>query len=291
MIKKIHSVYGNPYESFFQNGEPNPTGDLLGAGTGLPTLRNSWWDTRDMWTKPYYNLSLMQDSGDGFYRNESGFSCRLSSNTFFFTFPDIKAAYGPLKNEQWGELYTSFSGAIFELMRQEKVIDPAQPVWQTESLDPWTTRLRHIFEMPIPATKRQTMHRVVCFMDFILELLDVSEPVAPTELGSDWFANACQMLTGNLHEKVDCQRIARELGMSYHTFRFSFAKRAGMPPVRYRDQVRIRQTCDYLTNNLHKPCKEIAFELGYSDPHHFAKHFKKHMKMSPSEYRRKYAKK
>ena len=71
--KSIPTFIGSAYERYFENGSPNPAGDLLGAGIGLPTHRNDWWDVREMWTYPYYNLNMILGDGIGSYRNENGF--------------------------------------------------------------------------------------------------------------------------------------------------------------------------------------------------------------------------
>jgi len=284
--RQIRSIYGSPYEKYFNNGSPCPEGDLLSGGIGYPTYRNDWWDTRNLWSKPYYVLSMMIGDGIGSYHNENGFTCELSSNTFFLTFPELKASYSPADGARWGELFASFSGGLFELIRHQGILNPAQPVWRIDPLQPWVERLQEIVQAPLPRTTLQTMRRAATFLDLLLELLDKAEPVKTDKPQSDWFAIACKMLTGNLHHKADLESIATELGMSYHAFRANFAKRAGMGPMRYRDEARLKKACNYLVNNAHKTCKEIAFDLGYFDSHHFSEHFKRHLKMSPSKYRK-----
>src|SRR5690606_19638464 len=111
-------------------------------------------------------------------------------------------------------------------------------------------------------------------------------PVGATQ--RDWFDQACQLLTRDLH-KVDLQAIARELGMSYPSFRLNFTRRAGMPPYQYREHKRIAAACETLRNNPSKLYKELAFSLGYSRGDHFAKQFKRHTGMLPGEYQRKFA--
>jgi AraC-like DNA-binding protein len=121
-----------------------------------------------------------------------------------------------------------------------------------------------------------------------MEILEEATPLQKQAPVGDWFTQACQMLTRDLHHKVDWNSIASEFGMSYHTFRFYFTRRAGMPPTRYRDQIRLRTACDYLTYNTHKSCEEIAFNLGYASLQHFSTYFKKRMELSPNEYRKKW---
>jgi len=159
--RQIRSIYGSPYEKYFNNGLPCQKGDLLSGGMGYPTYRNDWWDTRNLWSKPYYVLSMMMGDGTGSYHNENGFACELSPNTFFLTFPGLKAAYSPANGARWGELFVSFSGELFEMQHRLGILDPAQPVWHLEPLQPWVARLQEILQSPAPYTNLQIMHRTL----------------------------------------------------------------------------------------------------------------------------------
>jgi len=284
--KRIQGIFSAPYEKYFENGHPNPQGDLFGAGIGLPVRRNDWWDVREVWSYPYYTLNIMLGNGVGSYRNETGFQCSLTSGNFFFTFPQFKQQYGPAKGESWGELYVSFGGVLFEWAMEQRILSPEYPVWEMKRPERWVRRLQKLLQSPAPLTKQQSLHRSVRFLDDLMEMLHQAEPVQASKPEGDWFITACNLITSDLHHKVNWQIVASELGMSYHTFRLYFTRRAGMPPMRYREKVRIERACDELTRNTHKSCKEIAFNLGYSDAHHFSIQFRKLMNMSPSQYRR-----
>jgi len=55
----------------------------------------------------------------------------------------------------------------------------------------------------------------------------------------------------------------------------------------YYNQLKIQRACSYLQFSDLK-IKEIAFRLGYYDPFHFSKSFKKETRLTPKEYRQKY---
>jgi len=287
--RQIEGIFSVPYQKYFENGNPHAQGDLLGAGIGLPVHRNDWWDVRELWSYPYYTLNIILGEGVGAYRNETGFQCQLTSGNFFFTFPGFKQQYGPAKGEPWGELYVSFAGDLFEWARSQNVISPQYPVWEMKRPERWVRRFQKLLQSAAPQTGHQSLHRSVRFLDEMMGMLDKAHPVQASKTEGDWFITACNMITSDLHHKVNWRAVASELGMSYHTFRLYFTRRAGMPPMRYREKVRIEKACDELIRNTHKSCKEIAFNLGYSDAHHFSIQFKKQMEMSPSQYRRKHA--
>ena len=64
-----------------------------------------------------------------------------------------------------------------------------------------------------------------------------------------------------------------------------FKERFGTAPMEYVINVRIRASLSLLTDT-DMQIREIAGLVGYSDPHFFSRLFTRHMRRSPSEYRR-----
>lgn len=284
---KFKSLLGNYDELFFDNGAPDGAGDFLGAGISLPFRTNDWWEMRDMWSYPYYSLNMMLEGGCGAYRNDEGFECELSYGNFFLTFPDIKQHYGPGKNQRWSELYVGFKGDIFDFYVNQRILPSHPQVWRLEKPEIWATRLRELLQQPRPCDRLETAQLMTQFLNFLFGMLNEATPVQSGVTTGDWFSQACRMLTNDLHHKIDYRQVAEMLGMSYHTFRAYFTKRAGMPPAQYRDAQRLKTACDLLINNPHKSCKQIAFTLGYYNGDHFSAQFKKQMGMPPNEYRKR----
>ncbi|WP_417268839.1 helix-turn-helix domain-containing protein [Celeribacter sp.] len=66
-------------------------------------------------------------------------------------------------------------------------------------------------------------------------------------------------------------------------FRRAFRDRIGMTPQKYREQKRMEYAIRRLDMGL--TVKQVAEELGYSDPYFFSRQFKRHIGASPSQYR------
>jgi len=288
--RETNSNLGAIYKRFFDNGSSDPAGSLLNAGIGLPMRRIDWWDIQPLWSHPYYGLVMMLGEGSGFYRNEDGFSCELSSGTFLLTFPGHKQRYGPAKGQKWGEIYVGFDGDIFKIAHKRKILDPRHPVWKLHDSAVWVERLQKLLQTTDPLAQQNQFRRAIHFFDFLLEMLDAAEPTNSNTAASDWFALACQMIIADLHHKIDWETLATALGMSYHTFRIYFRRRAGMSPLQYREKYRFQSAGNLLTD-IHYSCKDIAFVLGFSDPDHFSQQFKKRFGMSPMQYRKMHIKK
>ncbi|MCH4887038.1 AraC family transcriptional regulator [Acidaminobacter sp. JC074] len=72
-------------------------------------------------------------------------------------------------------------------------------------------------------------------------------------------------------------------GMSEKYFITYFKETLGITPLRYLIQIRMRQAVELLRSRS-LTIKEIAYDLGYSDPYNFSVAFKKHYKVAPSRY-------
>lgn len=91
----------------------------------------------------------------------------------------------------------------------------------------------------------------------------------------------------NLENKIVLEDIAKHVGYSPSHFENLFLEKTSYSPMKYYNQLKIQRACSYLQFSDLK-IKEIAFRLGYFDPYHFSKAFKKEMDITPKEYRTKY---
>ena len=83
--------------------------------------------------------------------------------------------------------------------------------------------------------------------------------------------------------------LATTLGLSSANLAVQFQKSTGWSPMAYYQHRRVQHACRILLD-LEKSITDVAYELGYCDSAHFTHLFKKHQEMSPSAYRRLYAK-
>lgn len=69
-------------------------------------------------------------------------------------------------------------------------------------------------------------------------------------------------------------------------FKRAFRNRLGFTPQKFRELKRMEFAIHRLASGL--TVKQVALELGYSDPYFFSRQFKRHIGASPSRYRAKY---
>ncbi len=78
--------------------------------------------------------------------------------------------------------------------------------------------------------------------------------------------------------------VASHAHVSPNHFSTIFSQEAGVTFIEYLTSVRINKARQLLLRNNMK-CVDIAFEVGYNDPHYFSYIFKKNCGMSPREFR------
>ncbi|MDR3514983.1 MAG: arabinose operon transcriptional regulator AraC [Azospirillaceae bacterium] len=95
---------------------------------------------------------------------------------------------------------------------------------------------------------------------------------------------AVKFLNENLHRSLSVKEVAQHACLSPSRLAHLFSAKLGKSIVQWRDEQRVQFACQYLqvTND---PIKEIAIHIGYEDPLYFSRVFRKHMGLSPTEYR------
>lgn len=93
--------------------------------------------------------------------------------------------------------------------------------------------------------------------------------------------HACRRLSDDLDQRFPLEEIAREVKLSYPTFRRIFQEQIGLSPGAYRIRSRI-QKARLLLQEM--PVKAAAAKLGYPDPFTFSEQFKRHAGMSPRQW-------
>ena len=81
------------------------------------------------------------------------------------------------------------------------------------------------------------------------------------------------------------RQVAREVGLSYESFRKRFSERMDRAPGQYQQQRRVDLACAAIYRGSGN-FKQLAEELGFCDVYHFSKAFRRQMGIPPSAYRR-----
>lgn len=101
-----------------------------------------------------------------------------------------------------------------------------------------------------------------------------------------WAERRClELMRARLFEDISLDELAAEVRLSPFHFARMFKLSLGVPPRVYLTRLRVEKACELL-EQTDLSITEIALEVGYSSNQVLARVFLKHMRLSPSEYRR-----
>lgn len=132
-----------------------------------------------------------------------------------------------------------------------------------------------------------SLHQQVKFVEFLAGVLGYVENARNNVAYSHAHAalrRARDLLEARFNEPVTLAELAEVAHLSrFHLVR-SFTQEFGIPPHAYQIHLRIERARGSLQAGLHSG--QVASLVGFSDQSHFARHFKKIMLVTPSEYAR-----
>jgi AraC-like DNA-binding protein len=85
--------------------------------------------------------------------------------------------------------------------------------------------------------------------------------------------------------KFDINLFAENLRMSKSSLYRKIKTMTGLSPIEFIRNIRLKHACRMLKDPS-IPISEVAYSLGFSDPHYFATCFKNEFNVTPSEYQR-----
>ena len=125
-----------------QNATKSPLGWIAAAGfvkanpgVGLSTMR----------VLGSYAIVYLLD-GSGRYTDANGLELDVRAGDAIFFFPELAHSYRPDRNETWDEFYMVFDGPIFDLWREESLINAREPIHHLQPVDYWLKRFESILE-------------------------------------------------------------------------------------------------------------------------------------------------
>ena len=98
---------------------------------------------------------------------------------------------------------------------------------------------------------------------------------------------ARRIMREELYANISPDEVARRVNMSYSWFRKMFRDYTNISPARYMQELRLQEACRLLSGTA-MSIKEIAFRLNYGDASYFSNMFRRHLRMTPIEYRRRF---
>jgi AraC-like DNA-binding protein len=233
-----------------------------------------------------YALVLMV-AGKGYYRDARGTECELVPGDVVLVFPDVAHAYGPQSGADWTQIYYVFNGPQFDLWRRCGLFRTDRCVLRLGAPEYWQQRLFSILQNEPAAGQGGALRVLGRFVEVLTEMLAAPDDATKAPERDAWVEKSLRLL-GHRSARgwLTPQAVAREVGLSYESFRKLFAQIGGESPGQYQKRRRLDWACAAIYHGEHS-LKEIAHEVEFCDVFHFSKAFKQVVGMTPSEYRRR----
>lgn len=129
------------------------------------------------------------------------------------------------------------------------------------------------------------------FLEFLYYLNSIMEEYEDFKVESDssedLFEEIRFYIHNHFHEIITLEALASQFNTNRTTLNTLFVDATGKSVIAYLIELRIKLACLILRDTT-VPVKEIVYRTGFNDMTHFGRTFKKHVQLTPSQYRDNY---
>ena len=214
-----------------------------------------------------------------------GVRCQpVEAGDVFVLFPGVWHRYAPDSKSGWDEQWVGFSGALTERLLRAPFFCHKKPVLRV-GVD---EGLKRRFHALVDAVDRDPAGNPFSSAGEIIKLLGLVQEhiqsVGSRGRISGVVRIAQNRILAQAAEAINFAALARELGVSYTTFRRSFKGQTGTAPAQFQSAIRINRACDLLAAT-DLTVSEIAAQTGFETVFYFSRTFRKKTGQTPSGYR------
>ncbi|MBO5439160.1 MAG: helix-turn-helix transcriptional regulator [Clostridia bacterium] len=211
------------------------------------------------------------------------------NNTVFHLKKGAVILYPPkYKYRYWGEPPSRYLCAHFTGSHVEKILtDLGFPIEHPYILEgEFSPKIKNLFDKMDEQYMTNApflQYSLSCLLEQILLTIAVERVKSE---GYRTFKKSIKYIYANYTEKIQIPYLAKLEGLSNSRFITLFSKDMGKTPSEYILDLRLGRACELLVAT-DKQISSIGTAVGYKDQYFFSKIFKKHMGISPLEYRKK----
>jgi AraC-like DNA-binding protein len=223
--------------------------------------------------------------GGGVLETEASGRHSIEAGHIYMLFPGIWHREEPDQESGWNEHFVGFDGDVARRMLAQRFFSPKQPV----------IKIRHeeaVLELYTNAigavkTNQPALQQVLAGIGLNILGIVYSDQHSKN-VGDDrslaLVHTAVSTMRDALTSPLDLEKLARDLGMSYTSFRHKFAHHTGLSPHQYLLELRLARTRRLLMETM-LSTKEVAHQAGFEDEHYFCRLFHKRLSVTPSQWR------
>lgn len=227
-------------------------------------------------------------SGAGVFRSETAGEMQVKAGDVMMLFPQERHTYHPDADTGWKEYWIGFRGPNIEMRVKNGFFSPQHPLFHLPMSMNYD--IIHLFDQGIKAAQhmekgyQQLLSGYVNMLLGYISSYDNTASQAEKETTEDMH-QALLFIHNNYYKDICSEDIAIAINWGYSRFRKVFLQQTGMTPYQYIQETRIKHS-KFLLLNTTKPLKEIAYDVGFSNPDYFSTAFRRITGISPHSFRK-----
>jgi AraC-like DNA-binding protein len=223
--------------------------------------------------------------GRGLFESKRYPATVVEAGNVMLLFPGVWHRYRPDEQTGWAEHWLGFDGDVIRRWAKGAFFSPASPIFKTKNEDRWFalfSELTTFIKLDVPALQQI----MAGFTAQIMGLLYAGHQAGVS--GGDQALSIVQKAIARMRSEMgsglNAQSLARELNISYSSFRHTFHQHTGSSPHQYLLELRLARARNLLEQTA-LTIKEIAQQAGFEDEHYFCRFFKLKTGMTPGQWR------
>lgn len=231
-----------------------------------------------------YYSGFMLLSGSGRYYTPNREMIPIQAGDFVQRIPGVCHSTEITPDGNWVEFFISFGRTTYNYLCSLNLLPTGTPVihsqYDENTLQQFSRFLHQLktagdTELPFLSLKAQ---------EIVLSIANRPAKTFPADSVRGAIEEACRLLSGDIHRAVSLEEVAAALHMSYENFRKKFREYAGVSPLQYRIEQKMKHAKLLLLSGV--SIKETAQLTGYSDAYSFTKQFTNSVGISPGRYKK-----
>ena len=223
--------------------------------------------------------------GQGRFTSAHQPSTQIQAGDLFLLFPGEWHTYHPDPKVGWYEYWIGFTGHDIDSKIKAHFFTCNSPIIKVG----FDSELVKFFQLAVNIAKQQQPG----FQQVLAGIISLLLGFSYSKLRTNTFKRtkflsqidkAKVFMYEHMENCLSGEQIAKNVGMSYSSFRRFFKQYTGFTPAQYVLELKINKSKELLTNT-DSSCQEIAFEMGFNTPSHFNMIFQKKTGMTPPQYR------
>jgi AraC family transcriptional regulator, arabinose operon regulatory protein len=215
-------------------------------------------------------------SGKGFYMDQKHGKLPVEPGCFVQRLP--KVTHSLRLDGYSASFFVAIPAEALSLLQLTNSLASDQPVMKVGILPFIVKDYLKMIDSLRTKPEEELMHVLIQMQQMVLNFHKISRKIiSPSNSIID---DAINILNANLEEKILIPALAKQLNISYSSFRKQFIKQTSYSPGDFRISKRIELSQQFLLDG--KSIKEVASKLNFADAYTFSRQFKKVCGIPPS---------